>query len=106
MIEVHTGMMQVMTQYMVNRDSQELPPGMQQVLDDHSRIVQMMSQIMAGTNSNLPQHDLGSKEPRGEAEITLQACKIYGEIGHTSKGCCEQCSYCDMNHPVGECPMA
>jgi hypothetical protein len=43
MIEVHIEMMLVMTQDMVNCDSKELPPGMQQVLDDHSRIVQMMS---------------------------------------------------------------
>jgi aspartate aminotransferase-like enzyme len=54
MVEVHTEMMRVMTQDMVNHDSKELPPGMQQVLDDHSQIVQMMSQIMACTNNNLP----------------------------------------------------
>jgi hypothetical protein len=106
MVEVHTEMMRVMTQDMVNRDSKELPPGMQQVLDDHSRIVQMMSQIMASTNNNLPQNDLGSQELRDNAEITLQAYKICGEIGHTSKGCREQCSYCDTNHPVEECSMA
>jgi hypothetical protein len=41
-VEVHTEMMQVMTQYMVNCDSKELPPGMQQVLDNHSQMVQMM----------------------------------------------------------------
>jgi hypothetical protein len=39
LVEVHTEVMRVMTQDMVNRDSKELPPGMQQVLDDHSRIV-------------------------------------------------------------------
>jgi hypothetical protein len=48
-----------------------LPAGMQQVLDDHSRKVQMMSQIMASTDNNLPQNDHGSKEPRGDAEMTL-----------------------------------
>jgi hypothetical protein len=101
MVEVHTEMMQVMTQYMVNCDSKELPPGMQQVLDNHS----MMPQIWASINKP-PQNNPGSKEPRGEAEITLLACKICGEIGHMSKGCCEQCPYCDTSHPVGECPMA
>jgi hypothetical protein len=85
MVEAHAKMMQVMTQCMVNGDGKELPPGMQQVLDDHSRMVQMMPQILASTNNNLPQNKLGSKEPRGKAEITLLACKIYGEIGHTSK---------------------
>jgi hypothetical protein len=84
MMEVHTEMMRVMTQDMVSRDSKKLPPGMQQVLDDHSRMVQMMSHILASTNNNLPPNNLGSKEPRGDAEITLQACKICGEIGHTS----------------------
>jgi hypothetical protein len=43
MVEVHTQMMRVLTQNMFNHDSKELPPGMQQVLDDHSQIVQMMS---------------------------------------------------------------
>jgi division protein CdvB (Snf7/Vps24/ESCRT-III family) len=85
MVEVHIEMMRVMTQDMVNRDIKELPLGMQQVLDDHSRIVQMMSQIMANTNNNLAQNNFGSKEPRGDAEITLLACKICGEIGHMFK---------------------
>jgi hypothetical protein len=34
MVEVHTEMMRVKTQDMVNQDSKELPLGMQQVLDD------------------------------------------------------------------------
>jgi hypothetical protein len=71
MVEVHTEMMRVMTQDMVNRYSKELPPRMHQVLDDHSRIVQMMSQIMASTNNSLPQNGHGGKEPRGDAETTL-----------------------------------
>jgi hypothetical protein len=106
MMVVHTGMIRVLTQDMINPYSKELPPGMQQVLDDHSRIVQMMSQILAIPNYNLPQNNLGSKEPRGDAKITLVACKICGEIGHTSKGCRKQCPYCDMSHPNGEWPMA
>jgi hypothetical protein len=43
LVEAHTGMTQMLTQIMINHDSQELSPGIQQVLDDHSRIVQMMS---------------------------------------------------------------
>jgi hypothetical protein len=39
LVEAHTGMMRVLTQNVANRDSKELPPGIQQVLDDHSRIV-------------------------------------------------------------------
>jgi hypothetical protein len=105
MVEVHTEMMRVLIQNMVNHDSKELPPGMQQVLDDHTRIVQMMSPIMASINNNLPQNDRSGKESRGDVEMKMRACKRCGEIGHTSKECHEQCSYCDMSHPVGECPM-
>jgi hypothetical protein len=36
MVEVHTEMTRILTQNMVNRDSKELPSGMQQLLDDHS----------------------------------------------------------------------
>jgi hypothetical protein len=54
MVEVHTEIMRVLTQNMINRDSNKIPPGMQQVLDDHTRIVQMMSQILTSTNDNLP----------------------------------------------------
>jgi hypothetical protein len=89
MVEVHTEMMRVLTQDMVNCGSKNIPLGMQQVLDDHSRIVQMMSQIVASTNNSLPQNDHGGKEPRGDVEMTLQACKRCGEIGHTSKECYE-----------------
>jgi hypothetical protein len=106
MVEVHAELMRVLTQNLTDSDSKELPPGMQQVLDDYSRMVQMMPQILASINNNFPQNNLGSKEPRDEAKIALLACKIYGEIGHTSKGCCEQCPYCDTCHPVGECSMA
>jgi hypothetical protein len=73
MVEVHTKMMRVLTQDMVNRDSNKLPLGMQQVLDNHTRIVQIMSQNLASTNNSLPQKDHGGKEPRGDVEMTLQA---------------------------------
>jgi hypothetical protein len=56
---------------MVNCDNKELHPRMQQVLDDHSRIVQIMTQIMASTNNNLPQNDHGGKETRDDAMMTL-----------------------------------
>jgi hypothetical protein len=87
MVEIHTRIMQVMTQYMVNCDSKELPPGMQQVLDNHSQMIQMIPHMLAVADNNLSQNNFGSKEPRGEAEITLQACKNCGKIGHTSKEC-------------------
>jgi hypothetical protein len=89
LVEAHTGLMRVLTQNVVNHDSKELPPGVQQVLDDHSRIVQMMSQIVARTKNSLPQNDHGGKTTRGDVDMTLQACKRCGEIGHTSKDCHE-----------------
>jgi hypothetical protein len=104
MVEVHTEMMRVMTQDMVNCDSKELPPGMQQVLDNHTRIVQMMPQILVNTNDNLPRKDHGGKEPRGDVEMTLQACNVYGEIGHTSKDYHELCPYYDTSHQLENVP--
>jgi hypothetical protein len=105
LVEAHTGMMRGLTQNVANRDSKELPPGMQQVLDDHSQIVQMMSQIVASTNNSLPQDDHDGKPAKVDVDMTLQACKRCGEIGHTSKDYHEQCPYCDTSHPIGECPM-
>jgi hypothetical protein len=61
---------------------------------------------MASTNNCLPQNAHGGKEPRGDVEMTLRACRICGEIGHTSKECYGQCPYYDTSHPIGECPMA
>jgi hypothetical protein len=90
---------------MINRDSNEIPPGMQQVLDDHTRIVQMMSQILASTNDNLPRKDYSGKKIRNEVEMTLRAYKRCGKVGHTSKECQEQCPYYVTSHPLGECPM-
>jgi hypothetical protein len=105
MVEVHTKMMRLLTQNMVTRDSKELPPGMQQVLGDHSQIVQIMSKIVASTNNSLPQNGHGGKTTRVDVEMTLQACKRCGELGHPSKECHEQCPNCDTSHPIGECPM-
>jgi hypothetical protein len=106
LVEAHTGMMRVMTQNMVNRDSEELPPGVQQVLNDHSRIVQIMSQLVASTYNSLPQDEHGGKPTQVDVEMTQQACKRCGEIGHTSKDCHEGCPYCDTSHPIGEYPMS
>jgi hypothetical protein len=95
----------MMTQNMTNHDSKELPLRVQQVLDDHSRIVQMMSQIVASTNNSLPQDEHGEKPTKVDTEMICQACKRCGEIGHASKDCHEECPYYVLSHPIGECPM-
>jgi hypothetical protein len=105
LVEAHTGITRMMTQNMANHDSKELPLGVQQVLDDHSRIVQMMSQIMASANDSLPQDENGEKLTKVDTEMICQACKRCGEIGHASKDCHGECPYCDLSHPVEECPM-
>jgi hypothetical protein len=43
--------------------------------------------MLVVADNNLSQNNLGSQEPRGDAEITLLAYKIGEEIGHTSKEC-------------------
>jgi hypothetical protein len=106
LVEAHTGMMRVMTQNMVNHVSKELPPGVQQVLNDHSQIVQMMSQMVASTNNSLPQDEHSGKPTQVDAEMTQQACERCGEIGHASKDYHGECLHCDTSHPIGECPMS
>jgi hypothetical protein len=54
MVKVHAELMQVLTQNLIDLDSKKLPSGMQQVMDDHSLMVQMMPQILASTNNNCP----------------------------------------------------
>jgi hypothetical protein len=66
----------------------------------------MMSQILAGANASLPQDKHGEKPTKVDTEIICQACKRCGEVGHASKDCHGECPYCDMSHPVGECPMS
>jgi hypothetical protein len=100
LVEAHAGIMRMMTQNM----AKELPLGVQQVLDDHSQIVQMMSQIVASTNNSLPQDEHGKKPTKVDTETICQACKRCGEIGHASKDCHEECPYCVLSHPIGECP--
>jgi hypothetical protein len=90
LVEAHTGIMRMLTQNVANRDSKELPPGVQQVLNDHSRIVQMVSQIMANTHNSLQQDDHDGKPAKVDVEMTQQACKRCGEIGHASKDCHEE----------------
>jgi hypothetical protein len=90
---------------MANRDSKELPIGVQQVLDNHSQIVQMVSQMVSSTNNHLPQDENGEKPTKVDTEIINQACKRCGEVGHTSKDYHEKCPYCVLSHPVDECPM-
>jgi hypothetical protein len=94
-----------MTQNMANHDSKELPLGVQHVLDDHSRIVQMMSQIVSSTNNSLPQDEHGEEPTKVDTEMICQACKRCGEVGHASKDCHEECPYCVLSHSIGKCPM-
>jgi hypothetical protein len=102
MVEVHAELMQVLSQNLISSDSKELPPGMQQVLDDHFRMVQMMPQILPSTN--FPQNNQGNKEPGGETKTTMLACKVCREIGHPSEECQEQCHCCNTSHSTRECP--
>jgi hypothetical protein len=104
MVEVQTELMQVMTQHLISTDSKELPPGMQQLLDNQSRMVQMMPQILASTN--LPQDKQCNRKIEEGTKTTMLACKIYGEIGHPFGECPEQCHRCNTSHSTRECPIA
>jgi hypothetical protein len=109
MIETHTQLTQVVTQNMISSKSNELPPGVQQLLDAHTHIVQMASQIMTNNNNNnnniLPSEPSNDKSE--EHVVTRnQACKLYGDIGHMSKDCEEQCHSRGRDHCNEECHLS
>jgi hypothetical protein len=54
MIEAHTQLTQVVTQNMISSKSNELPPGVQQLLDAPTHIVQMASWTMTNNNNVSP----------------------------------------------------
>jgi hypothetical protein len=97
MIETHTQLTQVVTQNMISRKSNELPPGVQQLLDAHTHIVQMVSQIMTN-NNNASRSDPSNDKHKEHVVTRNQACKLYGDIGHISKDCEEQCHNCGRDH--------
>jgi hypothetical protein len=101
-VEVHAELMQAMNQNLITSDSKELPPGMQQLLDDHPRMVKMMPQILASTNL-LQDHQCNRKMEK-EIKTTMPVCKICGEAGHPSEECPEKCHRCTTSHSTRECP--
>jgi hypothetical protein len=96
----------MMTQSLANRDGRDLPMGVQLVLDNHSQIVQIISQMMPSTNNSLPQSDLDGRPAKDDVQATQRACERCGEIGHASNDYHGECPYCDVSHPVEECPMS
>jgi hypothetical protein len=84
MMEMHTQLTQVVTQNMISSKSNELSPGVQQLLDAHTHIVQMASQIMTNNNNASPSGP-SNDEPEEHVVTRNQACKPCGDIGHTSK---------------------
>jgi hypothetical protein len=102
MIETHTQLTQVVTQNMISSESKELPPGVQQLLDTHTRIVQMATQIMTNNNNA---SDPSNDKPEEHVVTRNQACKLCGDIGHTSKDCKEQCHSCGRDRCNAECHL-
>jgi hypothetical protein len=60
---------------------------------------------VASTYNNLPQGEHSGKPTPVDAEMTQQACKRCGEIGHPSKDCHGEWPHHDPNYPVEECPV-
>jgi hypothetical protein len=83
MIEAHTQLTQVVTQNMISSKSNELPPGVQQLLDAHTHIVQMASRTMP-SNNNVSPSDRSNDKTEEHVMTENQACKLCGDIEHFS----------------------
>jgi hypothetical protein len=108
MMETHTQLTQVVTQNMISNKSNELPPGVQQMLVAHTHIVQMASRIMTNNNNNndVSPSDPSNDKPEEHVVTRNQACKLCGDIGHISKDCGEQCHSCGRDHCNEECRLS
>jgi hypothetical protein len=108
MIETHTQLTQVVTQNMITSKRNELPPGVQQLLDAHTHIMQMASRIMTNNNNNnnASPSDPSNDKPEEHVVTRNQACKLCGDIGHISKDCEEQCHNCGRDHSNEECRLS
>jgi hypothetical protein len=76
LVEAHTRITQMMTQNLANRDGRDLPMGVQQVLDNHSRMVQIMSQMMPSTNNSLSQSDLDGRSAKVDVEVMQRVLTV------------------------------
>jgi hypothetical protein len=90
---------------MISSKSNELPPGVQQLLDAHTHIVQMASRIMKN-NNNISPSDPSNDKPKEHVVTRNQACKLCGDIGHISKDCEEQYHCCGRDQCNGECRLS
>src|SRR6266480_1572619 len=91
-----------MIQSMTSNNSNGIPMELQQLISNHTQMVQMMSRIMEERNKRLTPNDHGNSSSKPEVEIRPRACKTCGEIGHTSRECHGQCPNCETSHPTGE----
>jgi hypothetical protein len=71
MMETHTQLTQVVTQNMISSKSNELPPGVQQLLDAHTHIVQMASRIMTNNNNNISPSDPSNNKPKDLSSLCV-----------------------------------
>jgi hypothetical protein len=105
MIEAHAHLTQV-TQNLISSNNNELPPGVQQLLDAHTRIVQMVSRTMTNNDNNISPSEPRNDKLEEDVMRINQACKLYGDIGHISKDCQEQCHSCGRDHCNEECHIS
>ena len=84
LLKTQEQLMQLMAQHQISNPNKELPQKLQQLLDNQTHIVRMMWQVRTNSNGEATPTAMGNQESKESTWIKTTACKICGEIGHTS----------------------
>ena len=113
LLKAQEQLMQLMAQHQINSPNKELPQGLQQLLDNQTRIVRMMWQVRTNSNDEATPTVMGNQESKGNTWIKPVACKTCGENSshnlHVKPNKKDlslvQCFTCkEMGHYSWDCP--
>ena len=76
LLKAQEQLMQLMAQHQISSQNNELPQKLQQLLDNQTRIVQMMWQVRTNSNDEATPTVMGNQESKGNTWIKPVAAKL------------------------------